>query len=265
LRTLARVALAGALTRLGGDGASAKPPPDTCQSKPGGNCTDTIHCCSGDCDDTGHCPCSGGKTLCHGKCVKTSKFETDPHKLWGVWERLRSRHDVPGRNLRAGRLSERKRLQWDATCVSYDNTYTTEGTCCMHGNAFCCTDSKPGANDGLAGCCPAGADCRCPEEAAGGAFAGSSLDCCDPANADNPDCQADGKPLVGDRCCRWPKGGDATVVVDYIPTGKPCDDTWPCQHGVCRDGLGSCGLAGDTCGDGVHVCCRGDCVDGTCR
>src|SRR5262245_53492384 len=79
LKALAGGVLAGALTRFRGSGVAAKPPVGTCQPKPGGKCSDTIPCCDGGDCDFGKCPCPQGKVLCKGKCVKPSKFDTDPH------------------------------------------------------------------------------------------------------------------------------------------------------------------------------------------
>jgi hypothetical protein len=78
VKMLAGSTFAGALTRFRGGGTAAKPPNGTCQPEPGGKCSDTIPCCNGFCD-TGFCPCTAGKVLCHGKCVKPSKFDADPH------------------------------------------------------------------------------------------------------------------------------------------------------------------------------------------
>src|SRR5262249_42268341 len=152
-----------------------------------------------------------------------------------------------------------------ATCYSYDNTYSTEGLCCAHGQtAYCCADSLLGTNDGSAGCCTEGVDCNCPNTPLGAVIASPSLDCCDPANATNPVCQDNGQPLVGYQCCGWSRGGDAKFGIDYIPQGEPCNPDWRCQYGFCRDGICGCGLTGDACDTTDHICCSGNCVNGAC-
>src|SRR5262249_49939441 len=157
----------------------------------------------------GKCQCRAGFVPCGDTCVSPRSFATDPHNcgacghVCGQGTTCAAGQCVPvqcppGSNCGSG----------TATCQSYDTTYSTEGLCCAHGyTAYCCSDSKLGANDGSTGCCsvlPDTANCTCPNGAINGAFAGAILlDCCDPANATNPFCQANGQPLVGDQCCGW--------------------------------------------------------------
>jgi hypothetical protein len=291
LRVTAGGILGGIAGGLGLSSAQARPGNTQCSDDHCGQrkepCCDGLECCHGRCLPPAHflqdphncgacgavcpkgaictkgaCLCAKGLSLCDGRCRHDNYFSnsqnncstcgnvcpvgTTCHK--GACQPV----TCPDGRLCAG----------DVTCHSFDNTYTTAGTCCAAPQrALCCLDSYPGRDDGFARCCTDGVDCECPHPNPGSAFSGVSLDCCDPAvvSAEPDRCQIHGAPPVGDQCCTVGQGGGATVGVTGINSGDPCHPKWPCDAGYCNDGICGCGAVGAPCGDETQHCCSGHC------